>query len=546
MPRLAARVMMAWLVLLAGTHASAQTEPWPEPTAQEEEQQAEDETGDSSASDEEGESGEIESDSSDTGSSARASELAEEGLRYYQNGQYLEALEAFQKAYGLTPTAALAFNTARSYEQLSQWSDAITWYEKYLELETNPRDRSEVLDKLALLRARVGEDPDSPDAAFNARMETGRTAFQRGDYEAAINEFLAALEYKPEEPAPFYNIAKSYEALARYEEAIANYEQYLQLAPNAPDRENVEEIIARLQKSIRERFQPLAVSSEPAGADIFLDDKSVVVGQTNFELKVTPGPHTLYLVLNGYETVEKEFVMPDDKPLTLEFQLTELENTGELAINVAQEGARIFVDGAIVGLSPYGQKKILEEGEHQVQVELPGHYRYSEQVQITRNELSTLDIELEKYKAPGISDGTLSDWGTTLLIVGAVGGTIGFLAPFIFQEFIFERDYFEELGPRDVGGATFYRGPDGPNTRTNGELEALENIQLISAIAGGTIAATGLTFLIIKWVRKTPEPPPGVAGVAATSEPWIQLSVESVAAQPTPNGGAVFGLTGRF
>jgi tetratricopeptide (TPR) repeat protein len=513
MCRLACPALMAWLLLSFTTTAAAQTDEAPAA-----------ETSTSTTAD-------------------AAGELADAGRLFYQNGQYVEALEAFQKAYALTPTAALSFNIARSYEKLSQWSDAITWYEKYLAQETNPRDRSEVLDKLALLKARVGEDPDSPEAAFEARMEAGRTAFERGDYEAAINEFLAALEYKPEASAAFYNIAKSYERLARYEEAIANYEQYLELAPNASDRADVEATIVALRKAIRERFQPLSVSSEPPGADIFLDDQSVVVGQTNFEFKVTPGPHTLALQLNGYETVTKEFVMPDDKPLTLEFQLTELENTGELAINVSEAGARIFVDGAIVGLSPFTQKKILEEGEHQIQIEMPGFNRYSETVQVTRNELTTVNAELVKFD-PGISDGTLSGWGSTLLVIGVVGGTIGFLTPFIFQEFIFQRDYFEELGPRDVGGSRFYRGPAGPNLRNNGELDTWENVQLISIIAGSTLAAAGLTFYFIKWFRSKPDPQPGMT--AQQDDAGLPWSIESFSVTPDPQGGAVIGLTGRF
>ncbi|MEM6863377.1 MAG: tetratricopeptide repeat protein, partial [Myxococcota bacterium] len=264
-------------------------------------------------------------------SSAAATEYADAGRLFYQNGQYVEALEAFQNAYALTPTAALTFNIARCYEKLSQWSDAISFYEKYLELETNPRDRSEVLDKLELLKKRVGADPKSPEAQFDARMEAGRKAYGRGDYEAAISSFLSALELKQDADA-VYNIAKSYERLARYEEAIDFFEQYLQLSPEASDKADVEATITRLRKAIKERFQDLSVSSVPPGADIFLDDVSQgQIGQTNFTTKVTPGPHKLFLELNGYEPVEREFVMPDDKPLSLEFQLKELENVGELS-----------------------------------------------------------------------------------------------------------------------------------------------------------------------------------------------------------------------
>ena len=46
--------------------------------------------------------------------------------------------------------------------------------------------------------------------------------------------------------------------------------------------------------------------------------------------------------------------MPDDKPLALDFKMQKLENVGKLNIQVSQDGARIFVDGAIVGTTAKG------------------------------------------------------------------------------------------------------------------------------------------------------------------------------------------------
>lgn len=476
-----------------------------------------------------------------TESKTGGSSKADEGRALFQQGQYLEALEAFKAAHDEDPSAAMKYNIARCYEQLSQWSDAISWYEQYLEVETNPRDRSQVLDKIELLKKRVGDD--TPEGQYEARMAAGRTAYSRGDYEAAVSEFQAAFEAKAD-AAALYNIAKSYERLARYEEAIDYFEQYLELEPNAPDRVDVEETIRRLRKAIRERFQDLTISSDPAGADIYLDDRNgEIIGQTNFTVKVTPGPHTLYLELNGYESVERQFVMPDDKPLALDFKLTPLSDVGELVINVEQEGARIFVDGAIVGLSPYRQKKKLEKGPHQVQVELPGFNRYSQEVIITKDETTVLDVELEKYK-PGIADGTLSDWGNTLMILGIVGGTIGFLTPFIYQEFVLERDYFDPLGPDDIAGNQFYRGDDTTlGGRDNSEFQTLETIQTASIIAGSSLAAIGLGLHIWKWVRK--KPPPPVTASREDERPGSFFSLDAIGVQPTADGAA-FGISGRF
>lgn len=466
------------------------------------------------------------------------------GRDYYRAGQYLEAAEQFQRAFALLPTSALAFNIARSYERLSQWQDAIDWYERYVTMATDARDKAEALEKIELLRQRLQPDATTPETRYAARLAAGRQAYSRGDFEAAIEEFKAAFDIKAS-PGALYNIAKSYEKLGRYEESIDYFTQYLELDPNATDRTDVEETIKRLRASIRSRFQELSVSSDPPGADIYLDDRNTgLQGQTNFQFKLTPGRHTLFIDLNGYTPIEREFVMPEDKPLALDFKLSKLENVGFLDINVDREGARIFVDGAIVGLSPYKQKKQVVAGPHQITVELIGYNRWTGDVNVARDETKTVSIELEKYSPP-VADDTLSAWGRNLMLIGIIGGALGFGGPWIFQEFIEGRPYYEQLGPETVDGSPFYRGPLGdgdPNRNSNGEFEALRLTQIISLITGATLTAGGLAFFMYKWFRTVP-PPPVTSRLDPALAPGLRL--DGLGVVPTADGAAI-GIKGSF
>ena len=252
-----------------------------------------------------------------------------------------------------------------------------------------------------------------------------------------------------------------------------------------------------------------------------------------------PGPHTLYLDLNGYEPVKRDFVMPDDKPLALDFKMKKLENVGFLTININQDGARIFIDGAIVGLSPYTQKKALKQGKHQITVELIGFDRYTQDFEIKRDETKALQIDLKEYDAP-VKDETLSSWGRNLMLTGIIGGTLGFFGPFVYQKFIRGRPYYDQLGGETAVSTNFYRGPlaDGdPNQRSDGEFKALRLTQLISLIAGGTLTAGGLAFYFYKWFRTVPPAPITSDADSVQFDGW--------AVMPTPDGATV-GLSGRF
>src|SRR5262249_54862700 len=150
------------------------------------------------------------------------------------------------KAYAITPTPALTYNIARCHERLSQWQEALNMYERYLTEASDARDRAETLEKIELLRKKLGVDTSSPEAQYHARIAAGRKAYSRGDYEGAIGEFKAAFDVKPAGGA-LYNIGKSYEKMSRYVEAIDYFQQYLDLDPNVSDRADVEATIKRLK-----------------------------------------------------------------------------------------------------------------------------------------------------------------------------------------------------------------------------------------------------------------------------------------------------------
>ncbi len=474
--------------------------------------------------------------SKDNSGELSAEQLAQVGRTHYQNGDYVAALEAFRRAFEHNPTPALAYNIARSHERLSQISEAIDWYTKYSQLETNRRDRADALGKIELLRRQIGTSSDT--SPYEARMMSGRRAYTRGDFEGAITNFKAAFDEAPQ-AAPLYNIAKSFEKMARYEDAIDYYQQYLELAPNAPDRSDVQSIIERLRRDLKARFQELSVASNPPGADVYLDDRNEgIIGQTNLRAKIKPGPHTLFIDLNGYEPVRREFSMPDDSPLRLEFDLVELENVGYVTIGVEQSGARIFIDGAIVGLSPFTQRKALPAGEHQIQVERVGFERLTKSFAVTRDQTTPIRVDLKKYKAP-ISDGTLSDWGRNLLIFGVVGGGLGFAGPKLYQEFVHNRPYYSDLGPESRSGP-YYDGSS--SLRSNDELNTLETIQTISIVTGSTLIAGGLGFYMFKWFRK--KPPPPVTASRILSKPLVEITGFGI--NPLTKGGSTVGITGRF
>ena len=91
---------------------------------------------------------------------------------------------------------------------------------------------------------------DNKEAAKQAYTE-GKRQYDVGDYAAALDAFKKAY-FNYEEPVFLFNIAQCYRALGDKPSAVRTYRAFLRNWPKAPNREQVERIIAQLDAAIAE------------------------------------------------------------------------------------------------------------------------------------------------------------------------------------------------------------------------------------------------------------------------------------------------------
>src|SRR4051812_3916051 len=87
-------------------------------------------------------------------------------------------------------------------------------------------------------------DPD--EEAARRHFARGLTHYDAGEYQAALAEFDAVKRFH-DSPALDYNIARCYDRLERYQEAVAAYERYVTQKPDAADAAQTRERIATLR-----------------------------------------------------------------------------------------------------------------------------------------------------------------------------------------------------------------------------------------------------------------------------------------------------------
>src|SRR2546423_4713988 len=104
---------------------------------------------------------------------------------------------------------------------------------------------------------------DEAMAQAKQHFETGRNAYNAGDYVTAIREFKAAEALRPS-PILDYNIGLANEKLGKRRVAVKYYKRYLEMQPNAANKGEVDGKITALEAEIAAQPPP-AANTQPGG-----------------------------------------------------------------------------------------------------------------------------------------------------------------------------------------------------------------------------------------------------------------------------------------
>ena len=167
------------------------------------------------------------------------------------------------------------------------------------------------------LPARAQSEPtaEATETPAQAAYRAGVEHFKAKRFEDAVREFNKAYRLDPN-PVLVFNMARAFEELKQYEAAIEFYRRYLTMAPDAPDRQTVEDSLRTLEiLKGKTAIQPvlLSVVSTPDGAAVFVDGRQV--GVTPLKVEVAPGPHFIAVERAGFLRSSEELTLEAGKPI---------------------------------------------------------------------------------------------------------------------------------------------------------------------------------------------------------------------------------------
>jgi hypothetical protein len=135
-----------------------------------------------------------------------------------------------------------------------------------------------------------------------ALFQNAERLFELNSFLEAARQFEASYAIRPL-PLTRYNIARCYERSGQLTRAVDGYRAYLRQAPAAPDRADVQALLAQLAARLAAQgVQTLTLTSTPTRAEVSVDGRAA--GQTPLTVELPPGRHAVRLEARGRRTVE--------------------------------------------------------------------------------------------------------------------------------------------------------------------------------------------------------------------------------------------------
>lgn len=254
----------------------------------------------------------------------------------------------------------------------------------------------------------------------------GNTLFEDGQFDEAAKMFKVCVALAPELAGPYRRLGQSYKMLGRCHEAVDQFLKYLELKPDGKYadsiRADMEECAIDAQMDTADTDRPLtgqlSLDVDEDGARVLFDGDEVGRSPVG-AVAMKPGTYLVTVAKAGFVPWEEEIRVAAGDNLERSIRLEETAGgraatTGRLVLSVDPPGARVIVDGELVGISPVPDLD-LPAGSREVRIERKGYLGETHTVDLPENGQAALRVDLI---ATGDSGGT-----------GAAGVVVGGQAP---------------------------------------------------------------------------------------------------------------------
>ncbi len=163
----------------------------------------------------------------------------------------------------------------------------------------------------------------------------------------------------------------------------------------------VEDLASKIEESyLRQWMGSISINSQPAGAEVYLNDKFIGVTSDEAPLqieKMLEGRYHLKFIRGGYYDWEGEIAVLAKMDRSVKVSL--IAKPGSMNIYSEPDGAEIHVDNNYMGITPMSLKKVAE-GEHEIRLVKKNFKEWTQRVLV--RSFQPTDVKATLEVSPGI------------------------------------------------------------------------------------------------------------------------------------------------
>ncbi|MCA9522549.1 MAG: PEGA domain-containing protein [Myxococcales bacterium] len=193
------------------------------------------------------------------------------------------------------------------------------------------------------------------------------------------------------------NIGRCYDLLRDDHNALFFYQRFLREEKNPERRTTILERVAVLRQRYSLIRREINILSDPTGADVLIDGK-LQASQTPTVVWLAFGRHVIEVRKSGLKSVKREFEVTQGPTLTLDLRLEKplapQDPRGVLTLTANLEGAQVYLNGVLVGVTPLVGRRV-RAGRYRVEVVSKAHKKWLREIEVEKGQTLRLMVELQ-------------------------------------------------------------------------------------------------------------------------------------------------------
>lgn len=274
--------------------------------------------------------------------------------------------------------------------------------------------------------------PQQVSAQSKQQMQEARDAFMKAseffeneDYLPAAAEFLKAYKLS-NRSALLYNVGQAYRLAEELDEAEKYLQQYLAEQPDAPNADEVAEIIINIQQAIAARMATLAVATEPSGQDVFINTETSARCKSPCALTLSAGEYEVHTRSEGWAPRSRTVRLAAGEKSQIRLELERIRQTGSLLVRTdIRQGTLRIAPNTELPLPLSGPVK-LPPGEHTIEIAGSKRATWRGKVDVVANETTEILVPMQAFTEARAASSPLkfASYGLAGASLGLITGAV--------------------------------------------------------------------------------------------------------------------------